>query len=82
MTFDERLDKIIDHAYNAGVSAKEAVKHQIKDAIRECEPEERTASLVIGCPYCECNFPIIEEEYNAGIAEYSKNLNLSEESKK
>jgi hypothetical protein len=43
-----------------------------------CEklPEKRTATMVLGCPYCKRNFPIIEEEYNQALTEVETILRI------
>lgn len=53
---------------------KSQAAQQILDLCLECAPEERTASMVMGCPYCKRSFPVIEEEYNKAITEVNERL--------
>ena len=47
---------------------------QLYQLLESCKPEERVATMVIGCPYCHRNFPTNEEEYNVGVNEYHSNI--------
>ena len=82
-TIIDALERVYEHGLDVGHAREHVTKDsvmtdcltKIKKIIEEEMPDERVASMVLGCPYCKRNFAVDEEEYNVALREVRANLN-------